>query len=79
VRHNLLRNKLLLIGMLAAQLIHIGAMYTPWLGDVLGAYPVSFTQWLTLLGLALLVMLVMELHKWSWLRRPAVSGWTPRN
>jgi hypothetical protein len=46
---------------------------------VLGAYPVSFTQWLTLLGLALLVMLVMELHKWSWLRRPAVSGWTPRN
>jgi hypothetical protein len=40
-------------------------MYTPWLGDVLGAYPVSYTQWLTLLGLVLLVMLVMELHKWS--------------
>jgi Ca2+-transporting ATPase len=28
-RHNLLRNKLLLIGTLVAQLIHIGAMYTP--------------------------------------------------
>jgi hypothetical protein len=39
-------------------------MYTPWLGDVLGASPVTFEQWLTLLGLALSVMLVMELHKW---------------
>jgi hypothetical protein len=74
-----LRNKLLLVGTLAAQLIHIGAMYTPWLGDVLGASPVSFAQWLTLLGLALLVMLVMELHKWSWSRRPAVAGRNLRN
>ena len=62
-RHNPLRNKLLLAGTVIAQLVHIGAMYTPWLGDVLGASPVSFQQWLTLLGLALSVMLVMELHK----------------
>jgi Ca2+-transporting ATPase len=62
-RHNPLRNKLLLVGTVIAQLIHIGAMYTPWLGDVLGASPVSFEQWLTLLGLALSVMVVMELHK----------------
>ena len=79
LRHNPLRNKLLLVGTLAAQLIHIGAMYAPWLGDVLGASPVSFAQWLTLLGLALLVMLVMELHKWSWSRRPAVAGRNLRN
>lgn len=64
LRHNPLRNKLLLVGTVIAQLVHIGAMYTPWLGDVLGASPVSFAQWLTLLGLALSVMLVMELHKW---------------
>ena len=63
-RHNPMRNKLLLGGTIVAQLIHIGAMYTPWLGDVLGASPVTFEQWLTLLGLALSVMLVMELHKW---------------
>jgi len=30
-RHNPLRNPLLLFGTLAAQLIHIGAMYTPWI------------------------------------------------
>ena len=63
-RHNPLRNKLLLVGTVIAQLVHIGAMYTPWLGDVLGASPVSFEQWLTLLGLALSVMVMMELHKW---------------
>ena len=62
-RHNPLRNKLLLVGTLVAQLIHIGSMYTPWLGDVLGVHPVSFLQWLGLLVLAVSVMLVMELHK----------------
>ena len=63
-RHSPLRNMLLLVGTVIAQLVHVGAMYTPWLGNVLGASPVSFEQWLTLLGLALSVMLVMELHKW---------------
>ncbi len=67
-RHNPLRNKLLLGGTVIAQCVHIGAMYTPWLGDVLGASPVTFEQWLTLLGLALSVMLAMELHKWLRLR-----------
>jgi len=62
-RHNPLRNCVLLFGTAAAQLIHIGAMYTPWLGNVLGAQPVSFENWLLLLGLALSVLLVMELHK----------------
>ena len=61
--HNPLRNPLLLFGTALAQLIHIGAMYTPWLGDVLGAQPVSFQNWLMLLGLALSVLVVVELHK----------------
>jgi len=74
LRHNPMRNKLLLGGTVLAQLVHIGAMYTPWLGDVLGASPVSFEQWLTLLGLALSVMFVMELHKWYWARFVAASG-----
>ncbi len=63
-RHNPLRNKLLLLGTLTAQGVHIGAMYTPWLGDVLGASPVSLGQWLTLLLFALSVLVVMEAHKW---------------
>jgi len=62
-RHNPLRNPLLLFGTASAQLIHIGAMYTPWLGDVLQIQPVSPEHWLQLLGLALTVLVVMELHK----------------
>ena len=62
-RHNPLKNYVLLFGTVTAQSIHIGAMYTPWLGNVLGAQPVSLKNWLVLLGLALSVLLVMELHK----------------
>jgi magnesium-transporting ATPase (P-type) len=62
-RHNLLRNKILLIGAITAQLVHIGAMYTPWLSDVLQIRPVSPGHWLELLGLATGLLLVMELLK----------------
>ncbi len=72
-RHNLLRNKILLIGTVAAQLIHIGAMYTPWIRDVLHIQPVSLANWLELLGLALTVLAAMELHKWWWQKRTKVE------
>ncbi len=62
-RHSLMRNRLLVIGTLAAQLIHIGAMYTPWIGDVLHIQPVPLEHWATLLAMALSILLVMELHK----------------
>jgi potassium/sodium efflux P-type ATPase len=62
-RHNPLRNPLLLIGTVVAQLVHIGAMYTPWLSDVLRVQPVSPQTWLELLGFALTVLVVMEIHK----------------
>jgi len=62
-RHNPLRNPLLLFGTMAAQLIHIGAMYTPWISDVLQIQPINPQNWLILLGLALTVLVVMELHK----------------
>jgi Ca2+-transporting ATPase len=67
--HSPLRNKLLLAGTVLAQLVHIGAMYTPWLKGVLGVQPVSFGKWLELLAFALSVLAVMELHKWIWARR----------
>jgi magnesium-transporting ATPase (P-type) len=62
-RHNPLRNPLLLFGTLAAQTIHISAMYIPWLSDVLRITPVTLPEWLELLGLALTVLVAMELHK----------------
>jgi len=62
-RHNLLLNPILLIGTVVAQLVHIGAMYTPWIRDVLHIQPVTPQHWLVLLGLALTVLMVMELHK----------------
>jgi potassium/sodium efflux P-type ATPase len=58
-----LRNPLLLFGTAAAQLVHIGAMYVPWVSDVLHIQPVSPQHWLELLAMALTVLLVMEIHK----------------
>jgi magnesium-transporting ATPase (P-type) len=62
-KHNPLRNPILLVGTATAQLVHIGAMYTPWISDVLQIQPVSPEHWLELLGMALTVLIVMELHK----------------
>jgi len=70
-RHNFLSNPILLIGTLVAQLVHIGAMYTPWVSDVLHIQPVSLQYWLELLALALTVLIAMELHK-------AVRRWLVR-
>jgi len=56
-------NKFLLFGMLAAQGVHIGAMYTPGLSELLELSPVSLQQWSTLLFIALTLILVDELHK----------------
>lgn len=61
--HNPLANPLLLLGTLAAQLVHISAMYTPWLSDILGLQPVSLIHWAELLLIAFTVLVVMELHK----------------
>jgi magnesium-transporting ATPase (P-type) len=78
-RHNPLRNPLLLFGTLAAQLIHIAAMYTPWISDVLHIQPISPQHWLELLGFALSILLVMELHKAirRWLATHNVFGSQP--
>ncbi len=62
-RHNPMRNPLLLFGTLTAQLIHIGAMYTPWISTVLDIQPITPQHWVELLGLALTVLVAMELHK----------------
>ena len=56
-------NKLLLFGMLGAQAMHIGAMYTPGLRDILQIQPVTLSQWSVLLSIALVLLVVNELHK----------------
>lgn len=63
---NPMRNPLLLFGTITAQLIHIGAMYTPVLSDVLQIQPISLNEWLTFLQLALVALLASEAHKLFW-------------
>ena len=73
-QHSPMRNRLLLFGTLAAQLIHIAALYTPGLSTVLETQPVSFKLWLQLLSLALILLLVMECHKLFRRHRPIQNG-----
>jgi len=69
---NLFRNSFLLFGTIAAQLLHIGAMYTPGLKDVLDVHPVSLQSWFSLLLLALILLVAVEFHK-------AIKKWRPGN
>ncbi len=56
-------NYLLIAGVAAAQGVHILALYTPVLRDVLGFGPVSLEEWFVLLLLASIVVVVMEIYK----------------
>jgi magnesium-transporting ATPase (P-type) len=58
------RNRILLVGTFMAQLIHILAMYTPGLNEILKIQPISINHWLNLFALALSVLVVMEIHKY---------------
>ena len=58
-----LRNRFLFLGTLGAQLLHIGALYTPGLRHVLHLEPVSLRQWIVSLMLALSLFVALELHK----------------
>jgi len=69
-RQNPFSNPILLLGTAAAQLIHIGAMYTPWLSDVLHIQPVSLQHWFELLTFAFIVLIIMELHKRLFVTQP---------
>jgi magnesium-transporting ATPase (P-type) len=56
-------NPLLIVGIIAAQGIHILSMYNPVMQDLLRISPVSLAQWAALLGISLLILVVMELFK----------------
>lgn len=57
-------NRILILGVLAAQGIHIASMYTPFMRDILGVSPVTFLQWLYMLLLSLILLGAMETYKW---------------
>ena len=61
---NHFQNQFLLFGTLAAQLLHIAAMYTPGISDVLDIQPVTIEQWLQFLLLGLSLLVTSELYKW---------------
>lgn len=73
-RHNPWKNRLLVLGTLGAQAIHIIAMYTPGLSNLLQASPVSLLQWTELLLLAASILVVMESYKWFRRRHPLPLG-----
>jgi magnesium-transporting ATPase (P-type) len=58
------RNPLLIGGVLVAQSVHILVMQWPFMQKVLGVAPVTFSAWFSLLGLAGLLLLVMEIFKY---------------
>jgi len=64
-----LRSPILLAGAITAFCIHLAAMHTSFGQMVLGAEPVALNQWGVLFLLALTILPVMELHKWSWTKR----------
>lgn len=72
-RHSIVRqpffaNPFLVLTVIAAQLVHIGAMHVPALSGILHVAPVSLEEWALLLLAASSLLLVMELEKWWDLR-----------
>lgn len=61
--HHVFRNRFLFFATIGAQLLHIAAMYTPGLRDVLEIAPVSFNEWLLYLSLAMSLLLAAEVYK----------------
>jgi potassium/sodium efflux P-type ATPase len=56
-------NWILVFGVLAAQGLHILALYVPFLRNVLGTQPVTPLEWLELLAMASSLLITMEVFK----------------
>ncbi len=63
LRVPLRRNFILIIGVVAAQGIHILCLHVPFMQNILRTDPVEFAQWLLLVPLALVILVTMELFK----------------
>jgi magnesium-transporting ATPase (P-type) len=56
-------NPFLIVAVVAAQALHIAAMYLPGLRDVLDVRPVALDQWVLVLPVAVSLLVVMEVFK----------------
>jgi magnesium-transporting ATPase (P-type) len=63
-------NPFLIATVIAAQGLHLVAMYTPGLRDILDVQPVTLTTWSAMATCALSVIVTMELYKWYRRRVP---------
>jgi magnesium-transporting ATPase (P-type) len=70
IRHSPLTSPILLTGTILALALHILAMHVPLTQRILGVEPVDMTTFAGLFGLALTIVVTMELHKWWWRNRP---------
>jgi len=56
-------NPFIVAAAIGAQAVHVGAMFTPELNELLGIAPLDATVWLVLLPVAASVVAVAELYK----------------
>jgi magnesium-transporting ATPase (P-type) len=56
-------NRSLLAAVVGAQALHIAAPYIPWLREALEVQPISLDMWSVLVGLAVSLLVVMEIEK----------------
>lgn len=66
------RSPVLFLGTLGAFLVHVAGMYVPFLQDTLDTKPVDLELWAIAVGVSILIVPAVELHKWWWTKR-AVS------
>lgn len=71
------RNILVPIAALAAQGLHIWAMYTPFMQKILQVEPVPLSEWLHHFAVAAIILLAMEIYKMIRIRQNHALGPTP--
>jgi magnesium-transporting ATPase (P-type) len=59
-----LRSPVLFFGTLGAFLLHVVAMYVPFMQDMLTTKPVDLWLWGVVIGVSVLIVPAVELHKW---------------
>jgi Ca2+-transporting ATPase len=70
----LFSNPFLILAVPIAQLIHIGAMYTPVLNNVLQIQPITAEQWVGLLSVAFTLLFAEEMHKYFLRKKDLLSN-----
>jgi hypothetical protein len=66
----------LFFGTLGAFLVHVAGMYVPFLQDMLSTKPIEPWLWGVALGVSVLIVPAVELHKWCWAKRSTAGGIT---